>query len=180
MSNLNKEEKWLRNRKRLIDALISNAYNNQVDQMLEKLTMLGDDGFEKCKNSLLYSALKNASKECAEILIQRGATCNINLLIRDCYWYDIDRVYSLVEYLIKKYNIEIVLISKEYIVTRLIDPSKIKDNPGRLEYTIQLLRDGFFNINDIRKSINKSYKDNNKRGNITSLIREISLNDLGI
>lgn len=184
-----KKQKWSKNRKRIFDALKSNAYNNQTSQMLENFIMLRNDEFERCKNSLLYSALKNSSKECAEILIEKGAYCDTNGIISDCHWSKLDKVHSLIGELLDKHGPNFTSgcgsrgyfhTNKRSLIARLIEPSKIEDNPDRLDYTIQLLRNGFFNIEDIRSVVNETYKDSSKRGKLTMLIREITLNDLGI
>ena len=184
-----KKQKWSKNRKRIVDALTSNAYNNQVQQMLENFIMLRNDEFERCKNSLLYTALKNGSKECAQILIEKGAICDTNRVMNECQWSKLDKVHSLIGDFLDKYGPEFTSgcgsrkyfhTNKRGLISRLIEPSKINDNPERLDYTIQLLRNGFFNVDDVRSVVNETYKDSSKRGNLVMLIREITLNDLGI
>lgn len=184
-----KKQKWSKNRKRIVDALMSNAYNNQVQQMLGNFIMLRDDEFERCKNSLLYTALKNGSKECAEILIEKGAICDTNRVMNDCQWSKLDKVHLLIGDLLDKYGTHFTSgcgsrsyfhTNKRGLISRLIEPSKIEDNPERLDYTIQLIRNGVFNMDDVRSVVNETYKDSSKRGNLVMLIREITLNELGI
>lgn len=129
----NKKEKWSKNRKRLKDALISNAYSNNTVQMLENLSLLREGEFDSCKNKLLYQAIKNGSKECALILISNGSLCDPNDIMRDCDWDKLDKVHTLLIELIELDNSFIGKNSfwytdKKSIIGRLIDPTKVNDN----------------------------------------------------
>ena len=182
-----KKQKWSKNRKRLRDALVSNAYNNQLSKMLENFAMLRPDEFESCKSGLLTHALKNASKECAQILIEKGAICDPNRIMYDCDWKVVDKVHTLMIELIEKYDVKFLkesnspyfLTDKKSIIARLIEPAKIDANIERAEYVLKLMNDGFFTPQDVREVYNQSYKDKNK-GKMVMLIRELTLNELGL
>ena len=183
-----KKQKWSKNRKRLRDALVSNAYNNQVKQMLENFAMLRPDEFESCKSSLLTQALKNASSDCAQILIEKGAVCDPNGILYDCDWRIIGKVHTLIGELIEKNGVDFIsgkgnssyfFSDKKSLISRLIEPSKIEANIERAEYVLQLMRDGFFTAQDVREVYNKLYKEKSK-GKMIMIIRELTLNELGI
>lgn len=183
---MDKKKKWSKNRKRLHDALISNVYNNNQVQMLENFALLKPDEFESCKSNLLRHSLKNASKECAQILIDRGATCDPSRIIYDCDWRIVDKVYLLVNELISindnkflKTDSRFLSNNKKAIIARLIEPYKVEANVERVEYVLRLLREEFFTVQDIREVYSNLYKDNHK-GKMVMLLRELTLNELGI
>jgi hypothetical protein len=55
----NKKTKWINKRSRIVDALESNAHENQFESMISNLSLLKSDEFSKIKNRLLFLALKS-------------------------------------------------------------------------------------------------------------------------
>ncbi len=164
---------------------MSNAHANQTSQMLENFSLLRGNEFDECKNSLLKLSLKNASKDCALLLISRGATCDPNEVLRDCLWKNIDKVHQLLVELIKSDTTFIGkntfwYTDKKSIIGRLIEPTKVEDNPDRIEYVMQLMKDGFFTAQDIREVYNKNYKDKPRKAHMLMIVRELTLNELGL
>lgn len=169
-----KKQKWSNKRKRLHDALESNAHSNQLGQMMENFSLLNPDEFNACKDRLLFLSLKNCSKDCAVLLIEKGATCNLDRVFYECHWKIIHKVHALLceLYPYPSFN-------KLSLLSRLIEPSKVEANVERAEYVFQLLKDGFFSVEDIRYTCKLLYKDKNKN-NIVMILRELTLNELGI
>ncbi len=175
-----KKLKWSKNRKRLRDALESNAHNNQIEQMFENFYLLKPEEFNTCKDKLLFLSLKNCSKNCATFLIEHDAKCDLNKVFNECSWKSIHNVYEL---LLDIYGPDVIgfgIGNKRSLISRLIDPSKVEANIERAEYVFKLLKDGFFSVEDIRHICNLLYKDKNEKGNIKMILRELTLNELGI
>ena len=172
--------------KRLKDALISNAFLNQVDAFKTNYAMLSvTDPLvkDKFKNNLIDHAIKNASLDVAEILIKDGAMCNYNSCIYECNWNKLDKVYTLINDLHTKYGsftMNTVHMHKGMIINRLLDPEKAHTNRERLSYVIELLRDGFLDADEIKAAADKLYNDHKYQGEFKQFTRELILNELGI
>ena len=178
-----KIQKWGKHRGRLIDALESNAYNNQLDELKENLTLLRVDEFESNKNKLLFIALKSGSKECSEYLIEKEAKTNSQRVLNKCDFEKIDKVYELLSELSNKYDFirDSFHSDKKELITRLIDPHKVKANEKRINFLLKLLSDGFFEIDEVRRIIDYEYEGKpEKKGMFLSVYREITLRELGI
>lgn len=197
MGRLNKKYKISKNVKRLSDALVSNACNNQIEQLKENLHILNGDitytNHKSVKKShiesnLLDYAIKFCSKDVAEYLIPIGAKVSYHNCIDECKYDKIKEVYELIQYLesnfgsFDKCNISIdAIVNKIYIIERLIDPEKVIANKDRLNYTIDLIRSGFIKAEDVRKIASSKYEK--KESYITHfkmMTRELFLNELGI
>lgn len=178
-----KIQKWGKHRGRLIDALESNAYSDQIDELKENLTLLRVNEYLSNKNKLLFIALKSGSEECSEYLIQREATANSQHVLNKCDFDKIDKVYKLLSDLSNKYDFirDSFYGDKKELITRLIDPHKVKANEKRVNFLLKLLSDGFFDINEVRRIIDYEYEGKpEKKGIFLSVYREITLRELGI
>jgi hypothetical protein len=178
-----KIQKWGKHRGRLIDALESNVYNNQIDELKENLTLLRVDEFLSNKNKLLFIALRSGSEECSEYLIQREATANSQHVLNKCDFDKIDKVYKLLSDLSNKYDFirDSFYGDKKKLITRLIDPHKVQANDKRINFLLKLLSDGFFDVNEVKSCIDYEYEGKpEKKAMFRSIYREITLNELGI
>lgn len=177
------EKKFKQYRKRLFDALISNAYNNQLDKLTNNYNLLTSDEFSKIKNRLLLTSLKNGSKECSEFLIKLGAICNAKSVLLACSWDKIYEIYILIDNLQNQFSFTESLSykNKDYLITRLIEPSKVNDNSERVDYILELLKNGFFSIDEVRNIHKSLYSGKDKyKNSALSLLRELKLTELGI
>jgi hypothetical protein len=174
----NKKQKWAHNRKRIVDALISNAHDNNINSLIENLSLLDKKEFENCGHILLFQSLKNNSKECAVYLIGKGVKYggtagDSGRVFLECEWNKIHDVYNtLIE-------LGLSTTDKQVLVSRLLNPAKIEATPERIEYTFNLLKGGFFTAEDVRNVCKLLFKDKNQ-GKITMILRELTLNELGI
>jgi hypothetical protein len=180
--NANKKMKWSKNRKRLRDALESNAYSNQLSKMLENFQLLKPEEFLQCRNNLLKLALKNASKECAIFLIEKEARSNIEWCLLESDYNKIDKVYNLISELNSKYDFSgPSLPQKKTLIARLISPEKVSENSERVDYLFKMINEGFFTSEDVMEQIEISYKDKKEQKRyFISLFRDLKLRELGI
>jgi len=184
----NKRMKWSNNRSRIVDALESNAHDNQYGNMISNLSLLTVQEFLGIKNRLLFLALKNGSKECAEFLLSKEATFNSTDILTKCDYNKMSEVFNILEELSKKYedkelsrDMSSVENKKARLINRLIDPSKVDANKERVDFLFKLVSDGFFTAEQVKLQIEESYKDKpEKKGKFVSIYRELALKELGI
>lgn len=182
------KSKWTKNRSRIIDALESNVHQNQYQNMISNLSLLTVQEFLGIKNRLLFLALKNGSKECAELLLSKEATYNSTEVLRNCDYKKIAEVFNLLEELSKKYeenelsrDMSSTDSKKPYLINRLIDPSKVDANRERVDFLFKLISEGFFTTEQVKEQIEANYKDKpEKKGKFISIYRELTLKELGI
>jgi hypothetical protein len=189
MFSNNKNEKWLKHRKRLKDALESNVHDNQIDNLKENFKLLRNDEFDKCKGNLLQLSLKNASKDCALFLIEKGDITNPCFIPLECKYARIHIVCELLQELVDEYPENFTSasgsrpfsklnIDKKYLIKRILDPVKISANPGRVDY---IMDNKFFNTKDIKEVIDENFKIKPEKWSaLISLLRDIKLKELGI
>jgi hypothetical protein len=190
----NKKEKWSNHRKRLRDALESNVHDNQIENLITNFKLMRSNEFDSCKGSLLSLSLKYGSKECALFLIEQGAICNPWFIPMECKYDKVIIISNLLKELVNKYpnnftqscgsrsfkqiNNELI-IDKKCLIERILDPSKIIDNPNRVEYVME--NTDFFETKLIKEVIDEKFKSKpEKWGALISLLREIKLKELGI
>lgn len=180
---MNKRSKWTNKRSRILDALESNAHDNQYESMISNLSLLNSDEFSKIKNRLLFLALKNCSKECAQFLLSKEAKVNIMDILTKCEFTKMADVFNLIRELdvrdsYSKFNTE---LQKPYLINRLIDPSKVDANRERVDYLFKLVSEGFFTAEQVKEQIEVEYKDKpEKKNRFVSIYRELALKELGI
>lgn len=183
----NKKLKWKNRHSRIIDALISNAHNDQYESMLENLSMLTIQEFESNKNKILFASLKNNSEKCSEFLIKKGAIFNSINILTGCEYTKMVDIYNL----LKKYEdkddsgyhgfASDKVNLKLYLINRLINPSKIDVGNKRVDFLLKLISDGFFTPEEVRAQIEYHYKDKpEKKNKFISLYRDLTLKELGI
>jgi hypothetical protein len=182
--NKNKQ-KWTNKRSRIIDALESNVYENQLESMISNISLLRTNEWLSVKNQLLFLALKNASKDCAEFLLSKGATANNYHVLTKCDWKKMHSVFNLLEELNSKYQNEEFRdqgqLNKIILIRRLIDHSKIEANKERLDYLFNLIHEEFLKITQVKNVIEDEYKDKpEKKIKFVALYRELTLKELGI
>ena len=185
---MSKRQKWTNNRSRIVDALESNAHQNQYQNMISNLSLLTVQEFLGIKNRLLFLALKNGSKECADFLLSKEASYNSSEVLRKCEYTKMAEVFNLLEELSKKYeekelsrDMSSVESKKSYLINRLIDPSKVDANRERVDFLFKLVSEGFFTAEHVKEQIEVNYKDKpEKKGKFISIYRELALKELGI
>jgi hypothetical protein len=179
----NKKMKWKNKRSRIIDALMSNAHDDQYENMLTNLAMITVQEFLSHRNKFLFMALKNGSKRCAEFLLSKEASANCNEILRKCEYQRVVEVYTLLEELSNKYEEQIkdIVNQKPNLINRLIDPSKADAKNKRVDFLFKLISDGFFTAEEVRTQIESNYRDKpEKKSKFIALYREITLKELGI
>ena len=182
-SKENKKEKWKRYPKRLLDALNSNAHDNDLEGLKENLDYY-KDLFLYDKNNwsfLLETAIKNNSKECAEyLLLFIDVEVNTTYLLKDCKYEKMIEVYHLLEYLVSKYPKSFKYeLDKKILIKRLIEPYKIDSNPKRLDFLLENL--DFFGVKNLQAVMEEVYTEKpEKKSRLSSVIRDIKLKELGL
>lgn len=185
---MNKRQKWNNNRSRIIDALESNVHENQYQNMISNLSLLTVQEFLGIKDRLLFIALKNASKECADFLLSKEARYNATDVLRKCEYTKMTEVFNLLEEFSKKYDekelsrdMSSVEVKKSNLINRLIDPSKVDANKERVDFLFKLVTEGFFTAEQVKEQIEANYKDKpEKKNRFISIYRELALKELGI
>lgn len=184
-----KRERWAQFPNRLNDALISNVHANQLDNLKFNISSLRSDLFnDKLKRKLLSLSISNGSKDCALFLIEQGAICNPYYIPSECKYDKIDVVCDILEELMDKYpksftpvafGTNINFMDKKVLIKRILDPSKIVDNPGRVDYLMNNTK--FFDTKDIKEVIDEEFKNKPEKWSaLISLLRDIKLKELGI
>ena len=180
----NKKVKWKTKRSRITDALLSNAHDDQYENMLTNLSMLTVQEFLSHKDRMLFMALKNGSKRCADFLLSKEARVSSNEILRKCEYTKMFDVYNLLNELSVKYEDQFrdnILNQKPYLINRLIDPSKVDAKNERVDFLFKLISDGFFTAEEVRLQIEANYRDKpEKKSKFISVYREINLKELGI
>lgn len=185
---MSKRQKWTNNRSRIIDALESNVHQNQYQNMISNLSLLTVQEFLGIKNRLLFLALKNGSKECADFLLSKEATYNATEVLTKCEYKKMAEVFNLLEELNKKYeqkessrDMSSVETKKSYLINRLIDPSKVDADKERVDFLFKLVSEGFFTVEKVKEQIEVNYKDKpEKKNKFVAIYRELALKELGI
>lgn len=184
---MQKREKWKNKRSRIIDALESNAHDNQYESMISNLSLLTKQEYLSNKDRILFIALKNGSKECAEFLLSKEARFNSLHVLTKCEWKKMSEVFKLLEEVNAKYeDLESSKdagtgLQKSYLINRLIDPSKVDANKDRVDFLFKLISEGFFTVEQVKDQIEVNYKDKpEKKQKFVALYREIKLKELGI
>ena len=185
---MNKRQKWKDKRTRIVDTLESNAHSNQYESMISNLSLLTVQEFLGIKNRLLFLALKNGSKECADFLLSKEATFNSTDILTKCDYNKMPEVFNLLEEFSKKYedkelsrDMSSVELKKARLINRLIDPGKVDANKERVDFLFKLVSDGFFTAEQVKVQIEENYKDKpEKKGKFISIYRELALKELGI
>ena len=182
---------------RVHNALINNACNNQLDKLKENLSQLVNfdchqyNQKNQKKNNLhlesmlLDHAISFNSKDVAEYLIPLGAKSNYINCLCECKYDTLKDVYELIQHLESKFGSFLEVgqynINKDFVISRLIDPTKVMDNKERLVYTIELIRCGFLNPEDVKKISNELYSKKELYQHLFKMLsRELFLNELGI
>lgn len=177
---------------RLKNALVTNASLNQIGAFKNNYA-----AWESIENSrpsrfgisdsnkelLMYFAYKNLSKDVVEFLIKEGVKCNYASCIYDCKYEIIDEVYKYINEMIDKYGPltnNTVHLSKGMIIRRLIEPDKVNVNKDRVSFTIDLIRKGFLDPEEVRRIANELYISDKYKGSFTMMSRELLLTELGI
>jgi hypothetical protein len=184
----NKKMKWINKRSRIIDALESNAHENQLESMISNLSLLTVQEFLGIKNRLLFLALKNGSKECADFLLSKESSYNSTDILRKCEYTKMSEVFNILEEFNKKYeekelsrDMSSIESKKSYLINRLIDPSKVDAKNERVDFLFKLIHTGFFTAEEVRTNIEANYKDKpEKKAKFIALYRELTLKELGI
>jgi hypothetical protein len=180
----NKKVRWKTRRSRITDALLSNTHDDQYENMLENLSMLTVQEFLSHKDRMLFMALKNGSKRCADFLLSKEARVSSNEILRKCEYQRMVEVYTLLEELSNKYEEQIkdiVVNQKPHLINRLVDPSKLDAKNERVDFLFKLISDGFFTAEEVRQQIENNYRDKpEKKSKFIALYREITLKELGI
>jgi hypothetical protein len=184
----NKKMKWTNKRSRIIDALESNAHENQLESMISNLSLLKSDEFSRIKDRLLFMAFKNGSKECAEFLLTKETADYKKLsfnsidILRKCEYTKMVEVYNLLKLHEDKDNSgNHKVLQKSYLINRLIDPSKVDAKNERVDFLFKSISDGFFTAEEVRTQIESNYKDKpEKKAKFIALYRELTLKELGI
>ena len=186
MSKKNKDKRlrWEQFPDRLKDALISNVHANQLDNLKYNVSLLRTNLFDDgLKSKLLTLSLTNASKECALFLIEQGAICNPSYILSECKYDKIHIVYELVDELVDEFPDNFtgsgMNKNKKYLIKRILDPSKINENPHRIDYLMSNTK--FFSTKEIKQCIDEEYKSKPEKWSaLISLLRDIKLKELGI
>jgi len=208
---MTKKIRKYKNLKTLNSALINNAQSNDLESLKSNLLDIELFVFDtkewKLKNlsNLLFMSLKHCSKETSIFLVDELLSLGIDPynkvnntdlkwelyiltsdnIILNCDYNNIYNVYKLLDDL---GFIETIFSNeksiKSTIITRLISPLKMYDNPNRLNYLMELVKIGFISNDLLKECIKRVYertKNNNiKRNILTSLIRDIKLSEIGI
>ena len=208
---MTKKIRKYKNLKTLNSALINNAQSNDLESLKSNLLDIELFVFDtkewKLKNlsNLLFMSLKHCGKETSIFLVDELLSLGIDPynkvnntdlkwelyiltsdnIILNCDYNNIYNVYKLLDDL---GFIETIFSNeksiKSTIITRLISPLKMYDNPNRLNYLMELVKIGFISNDLLKECIKRVYertKNNNiKRNILTSLIRDIKLSEIGI
>lgn len=102
-SKESKKERWNRFPERLYNALESNVFEDQIDELKNNILQLSNRVDEKRKIRLLTLSLQSGSRQCAEYFLEQGLTCNPNFILLECKFNKIVDVYNLLKELLDKY-----------------------------------------------------------------------------
>lgn len=176
-----------RNIKRLKNALVTNASLDQIDEFkinydtFKKSTNINHVGNIKCL--LIDIAIRNISRNVADVLINDGAICNYAQCIYDCEYRKLEDVYNYILEMVEEHGSftkNTVHLHKGMIIKRLIDPDKVMVNKDRILYIIDLIGSGFITAGEVKEIADTLYKSDKYKGEFKMMYRELLLTELGI
>lgn len=134
------------------------------------------------KWELFHKALINCSSNCVEYLLKYHdiKMPSMSHTFNSCKWNKILETYNFMKSLSKKYPDIKFDVNKKQVIERLVNMGKVENNPGRIEYVFELVKNNFFTLSEVRQVINENYVQESKKAPIISLLRELNLRELGI
>lgn len=183
---MNPEHKY-RSPKRLKSMIINNVCCDQIDEfktnLLKYMVLTKEAKLNPTfKWDLFHYALTKCSKNCAEYLLENHDVKipNMSHTFSACKWDKVHETYLFLKELSEKYEDINFNVDKKDVIKRLLEVSKVDNNPNRVDYTFELAKKGFFTLKDVREVVNETYVQETKKAPIISLLRELNLRELGI
>lgn len=165
--------------KRVADKIIDLICKDQINDAKVLIPYLGTEYDRLYKNKFIKVAINHCARESAIFFIKDGATINLNYVFRECKWNKILEVYTLCQSLSKEYNLDFTH-SKSQVVERILEPSRVDNNPERIEYFLKMIDIGFVNFTDTKSTIMELHKNSTKPERVKRILRELSFIELGI
>jgi len=170
--------------KRLQSMIINNICNDEIDQFKTNLSIYKsltnvNINFQK---DMLYQALTKCSKNCSEYLLDTYPPKIIEMafVFRACKWDKSHENFIFLNEISEKYKDFNFNLSKKDVIKRLLEVSRVDNNPKRVDYTFELVKKGFIDLKDIREVINENYVQETKKSAVIAILRELNLRELGI
>lgn len=169
----------LKKTRRVVDKIIDLICKDQLDEIMPLIPYLGHEYNKNYKNKFVIVAVTHCSEKCANFFIKDGAILNLNRAFNDCKWNRCLEVYHLCQSLSEIFELEFTYNTKQ-VIERILEPSRVNNNPERIEYFFEMVRSGFTTLEDARYAILELQNKTTKPERTKRILRELSFYDLGI
>ena len=169
-----------KNIRHLNDLIIGTITHGNYDDFVHYISIYPKDILEKKKKSsysdnYLYYSLLRSKLDISKYLKELGFETSITHLLHNTKVSEIESVYSTLIDL----GYDINLISKQNIIVRILDHTKLEANRNRIDVFFKYVDSGFFTNEDVKNAIDYLIKeDKAKHVAIKGIIREYQLNKL--
>ena len=153
--------------------------NDRVDDLRHYISVYPSDQIEKVKKngSFLISALTKCKPESSKFLYEEGFNKSTPLfIIMDS---PIDKMSDVNELMISL-GINYML-DKSILITRILTPYKVLDNPNRIDVAMKYLEQGFFSEKEFEETLNvisSTHKETRFKHVVNQYVREYKLNKI--
>ncbi len=169
-----------KNIKHLDDLIIGAITHGNYDDFVHYISNYPKDILEKKKKSsyndnFLYYSLLRSKFNISKYLKELEFETSIAYVIHDTKIGDIESVYST----LKDLGYDVNVISKQNIILRILDHTKLAANRNRVDVFFKYIDSGFFTSEDVKNAIDYLIKEDKvKHAAIKGVIREYQLNKL--
>ena len=168
-----------RNINHLNDLIFGSIENDRVDDLRHYISVYPSDQIEKVKKngSFLISALTKCKPESSKFLYEEGFNKSTPLfIIMDS---PIDKMSDVNELMISL-GINYML-DKSILITRILTPYKVLDNPNRIDVAMKYLEQGFFSEEEFEETLNgisSTHKETRFKHVVNQYVREYKINKI--
>lgn len=169
-----------KNIRHLNDLVIGAITHGNYANFVHYISIYPKDILEKKKKSsyndnFLYYSLIRSKLDISKYLKDIGFETSITYVLHDTKIDDIESVYkTLIEL-----NYDVSLVSKQNLIIRILDHTKLEANKNRVDVFFKYVDSGFFTSEDVKNAIEYLIKqDKVKHVAIKGVIREYQLNKL--
>ena len=168
-----------RNINHLNDLIFGSIENDRVEELRHYISVYPSNQIEKIKKSrdFLTSSLTKCKPESSKFLYEEGFNIGNPLFI--LLESHIDKMSDVNE-LMKSLGINYML-DKSILITRILTPYKVLDNPNRIDVAMKYLEQGFFSEKEFEETLNvisSTHKETRFKHVVNQYVREYKLNKI--
>lgn len=170
----------LHNKKRVTDAIINLITEDKLAEVKSLLPYLGN--YKSIESRFIINAIIHCASDCSNFFINSFDAPNLRVAFHGCKFNKILDVYNFCIKLSNEHNISF-LVSKEDVIERILEASKVDKNPQRVDYFLSIIESGFITFEESKYYINElqnKAKNDNSKNSLKKVFRELRFYELGI